>query len=53
MWPRGRYNGKRIIGFRLVVSVHILRWHLQARLNWGEPFITLGPICVSVRWEYE
>lgn len=38
-WPRGRYNGKRIDGFQVSFSIHLLWWTWRPiiSLNHGEP----------------
>jgi hypothetical protein len=38
-WPRGKYNGRRIEGFRLHFVLHVLDWYWKPLLHWnhGEP----------------
>lgn len=38
-WPRGRYNGRRIEGFRVHFTLHLLDWRIKPLLHWnhGEP----------------
>lgn len=52
-WPRGRYNGQRIVGGSAKVRVNVLvwRWLPWARWNFGNP--TLGWLCVVVHFEGE
>jgi hypothetical protein len=48
-WPRGKYNGRKIEGFKITFAIHILAWRLIPLLLWnfGEPvFIWL---CFTVR----
>lgn len=39
-WPRGKYNGKLIEGFKISFAVHIFDWYAKPimRLNHGEPY---------------
>ena len=48
-WPRGRYNGRRIVGFSLAfeVSVDMWKWLPQARWNYGEPMARW--LCLKLR----
>lgn len=41
-WPRGKYNGRRIEGFRLLFKLHLLYWVWKplAHWNYGEPRLT-------------
>lgn len=42
-WPRGRYNGRRIVGFQVRLAIDLLRWSLSAlRLN--GLYLALGPL---------
>lgn len=38
-WPRGKYNGRRIVGFSVKVSFRVDGWHWKPFLdfNWGMP----------------
>lgn len=40
-WPRGRYNGRRIIGFRVSFQIRLFYW------NW-KPII--GHYCGACHW---
>jgi hypothetical protein len=44
-WPRGRYNGQKIVGFKFSISIDILWWILAASWNFGEPYLFIGPLC--------
>ena len=48
-WPRGKYNGKRIGGFKVSVAVNFLWWLWKPRIEWrhGEYYILW--LCFSVR----
>jgi len=39
-WPRGKYNGQRIEGFKFSFAMHLLRWHWKPIFcrNFGEPY---------------
>lgn len=52
-WPRGRYNGQRIQGFKVSVAVHVLDWVWRPRLGWnfGQPYVRW--LCVTIRGETE
>lgn len=54
-WPRGKYNGWRIIGARCNVSIywHPAWWLLRARWNFGEPLLWLGPLRLWFYVEYD
>lgn len=48
-WPRGRYNGQRIEGLKLSLTLHVLDWRAFPLLRWnrGEPFLIW--LCLTVR----
>jgi len=51
-WPRGRYNGLRIVGVVVKLRVDVTYW----RLRWFGPYgtcLSVGPVHVWVEWEYE
>jgi len=57
-WPRGRYNGQRIVGFRVKVVVNVDRWRFAI---WPSDFarawrygsgVGIGPVLVFVEAEY-
>lgn len=39
-WPRGKYNGGYIQGFRISFAVHVLWWKWKPVIKWnfGEPY---------------
>ena len=43
-WPRGRYNGKRIVGITLSAEIDVMFWHLSWSWNFGEPYVFIGPV---------
>lgn len=43
-WPRGRFNGRRIVGFEVRIRLDVCRWWLGSK---GGPFgrrWSLGPV---------
>lgn len=51
-WPRGRYNGRRIVGVRIIVALDIIDWGIR----WADKFggcAILGPVRVWPSWEYK
>jgi hypothetical protein len=50
-WPRGRYNGERIVGLSVKVRVDVTRWHLwmPTRYAWC---LWVGPVGMYFGWEY-
>ena len=51
-WPRGRWNGWRIVGFRLNLVIDITNWsfHLPRRYT---PCVWLGPVRLYYGAEYD
>jgi len=43
-WPRGRYNGRKIVGFMLKFEFDVLCWFLAASWNFGEPYLIIDPL---------
>ncbi len=44
-WPRGKYNGQRIVGFRVTISIKVDRWFwwpyiggYSGAFHWGPVF---------------
>ena len=52
-WPRGKYNGQRIVGIRVFFVINLRHWILSASWNFGEPYIFCGPFAIRVHCEYE
>ena len=54
-WPKGKYNGERISGFKFSFAVHLLWWNWMPiiKFNFGEPYFIW--LCFSLRGyiEYE
>ena len=52
-WPRGRYNGKRIVGVRFAVRIDITDWAWRPkRIRYASAVYWLCFI-VRLEWEYE
>lgn len=47
-WPRGKHNGLKIVGFRLILSINVRCWRLLLPSQYN-PSMTIGPLCL--RWE--
>lgn len=52
-WPRGRYNGKRIVGIRISLTVNVRRWHVWLKRRHLPYSIALGPVRGWVEPSYE
>jgi len=50
-WPRGRYNGRRIVGITVKVTLDVTWWRLAWFGPWGS-CASLGPIHVWVEAAY-
>lgn len=48
-WPKGKYNGQRIDGFKVSVTVHLLYWAWRPLCRWsfGEPYLIW--LCFTLR----
>ena len=52
-WPRGRYNGKRIVGIRFAIEIDITHWEWWPRcVRFAHSVCWLCAI-VRLQWEYE
>ena len=53
-WPRGKYNGRRIDGFELQFSMHLLRfrWKPFIRWNFAQPVIIWLVFTIRAELEY-
>lgn len=54
-WPRGKYNGQRIGGFRVQIIINILYWWWRPRWSWnfGEPYFLWLFLGVRANREFE
>jgi hypothetical protein len=52
-WPKGKYNGQMIQGFRLSLQIHVLSWRFIPVFNWyfGEPYLIW--LCFTLRAKAE
>ena len=52
-WPTGKYNGKKISGFRVLLQVRLLSFFWTPRFEWnfGQPHITW--LIFTIRFEAE
>ena len=50
-WPRGRYNGRRIVGVEVRVRIDVLDWDLAWFGRYGSA-ARLGPIFLWLEWTY-
>lgn len=51
-WPRGKYNGKRIAGFKITFQFNILVWYYAIYCWAGIPSIHVGPIHILIETVY-
>lgn len=51
-WPRGKYNGQRIVGFRLVIRLNVFRWKLAGSFGYSK-FVAVGPFIFNIETDYE
>jgi hypothetical protein len=51
-WPRGKWNGQRIAGVRLVVRLNVFWWRLGLPARYGG-CLSLGPVHVWLTPDYE
>jgi hypothetical protein len=51
-WPRGRYNGKRIIGLVVKVRFDVLWWGFHLPNRWGT-CLSFGPFHIWVERAFE
>jgi hypothetical protein len=54
-WPRGKYNGRRIEGFKFQFDMHLLWWNWKPRFRWnyGEPYFIWLCFTFRLRAYYE
>lgn len=53
-WPRGKYNGQRIVGFRISLTVNVEHpfWLPRLSRNHGEPYLLWLIFHIRARTEY-
>jgi hypothetical protein len=50
-FPKGKYNGEIIDGFKISFHLHLLRWYFMPKFggNGGQPFVMW--LCFTIRFE--
>ena len=52
-WPRGKYNGLRIVGFRVIFVIDVTEWKLRlGSISYGN-CTAIGPFRFWLAAEYE
>lgn len=51
-WPKGKYNGKRIVGFSIKFTIDITYWNFKFYWNFGQPAIVIGPLRINAEINY-
>lgn len=51
-WPRGKYNGERIVGVRAKVVIDVTQWWLCCKLFYGTLYIHIGPVHMWIEKEF-
>ena len=52
-WPQGKYNGRRIVGFRVIAALDVTQWRLLwGSLEYGSCW-AIGPLRFWLQAEYE
>ena len=52
-WPRGKYNGKRIDGIKISLSIHLTYWNFMPRVDYYLGLLRIEFLCVTVRVSVE
>jgi hypothetical protein len=52
-WPKGKYNGQKIIGVCIKTRVIVNYWGFKVQLNKYLKFIHIGPVLMNFEFEYE
>lgn len=52
-WPRGKYNGQRIVGIEIRMKIDILEWWWELRYRHGTQRIFMGPVHIWIDTNYE
>lgn len=45
-WPRGKYNGQRIVGMEIRARFDLEQWGFRAKWDLGTCFVHIGPMIV-------
>lgn len=51
-WPKGKYNGRRIVGFYIKFRFDVLYWAFHRRAPYGG-CLSLGPFHIWFGFAYE
>lgn len=43
-WPRGKYNGRLIVGVEIKIIINIAVWRWGCGWNYGMPYLHIGCI---------
>lgn len=52
-WPRGKYNGWRIVGIDVHMKIDVLDWWWKLRYQFGTVWIFVGPVHIWINPNYE
>lgn len=54
-WPKGKYNGDRIDGFKISLTIHLLHWFWMPKFYWnfGEPCFACLFFTIRGKTNYE
>lgn len=53
-WPTGKYNGLRIVGFRVTFSIDVRFWtRCYLQYGFGMRVLRIGPILILLEAEYD
>ena len=50
-WPRGRYNGRRIVGLDIHAKIDVTAWRMRWFGAYGQ-CLWVGPLRVWISFEY-
>ncbi len=51
-WPRGKYNGKKIVGFSIKFEIYLDYWGVEFYWNVGARYIHFGPVIIRFELNY-
>ena len=52
-WPRGRFNGQRIVGVELRVRVQVTHWYWSWPSLYQGRCLGCGPLCIWIEPTYD
>lgn len=53
IWPRGKYNGQRIVGIEVKVRIDVTHWAIWFHLRSCSSGFGIGPLIVHYGFNYE